>query len=157
MNPLLLELLPFVRQGYCCSQLLALLLLRSTGEENPMLVRAMHALCQGMGGNEGPCGLLTGGACVLGCLAGRGSDAEQASPSFVPLVSDYQQWFSERTGRYGGAACFQVIQGLSDDQGVARPAAGEWPGPAICGDLFADCWEKILSLLEEYAVPLESR
>jgi hypothetical protein len=114
-----------------------------------------------MGGNEGPCGLLTGGACVLGCLAGRGTDAEQAHSSFVPLVSGYQQWFAERTESYGGAACFQVIQGLyaeqGAEQGLTGPAKGDWPGPALCGALFADCWEKILSLLEEYDIPLESR
>ena len=29
MNPLMLELLPMVRQGYCCSQLLILLMLQA--------------------------------------------------------------------------------------------------------------------------------
>ena len=157
MNPLLLEILPLVRQGYCCSQLLMLLLLRSRGEENPPLIRAMQGLCHGMGGTEGPCGLLSGGACVLGCVAGRGKDDEQAHPSLVPLVSEYQQWFVERTGGYGGTACFQVVQGLSAERGLARPSGGELPGPSLCGDMFAECWEKILSLLEAYDIPLEGR
>ena len=157
MNPLVLEILPLVRQGYCCSQLLLLLLLQSVGRENPELVRAMHALCHGIGGSEGPCGLLTGGACVLGCVAGRGAEHESAHPAFVPLAYDYQQWFAGRTEHYGGTACFQVMQGLSAETGVSPPDAGNLPNPALCSDLFAECWEKIRALLEEYAVPLEPR
>lgn len=150
MNPLLLEILPWLRQGYCCSQLLALLMLRGLGDGNPTFVRAMHGLCHGLGAGEGPCGLLTGGACVLACLAGRGAEAEQAHPQFVPLVSDYQEWFAQRTENYGGPACFQIVQGL----GGERKAA---PSQALCGDFLAECWEKILSLLEAYDIPLESR
>jgi len=157
MNPLLLEILPLVRQGYCCSQLLMLLLLQSCGRENPELVRAAHGLCHGMGGSEGPCGLLSGGACVLGCMAGRGKEGESAHPSFVPLVAEYQQWFAGRTEKYGGTACFQVMQGLSAETGVPGPAAGDQPSPSLCGDFFAECWEKLRSLSEEYAVPMEPR
>ena len=35
MHPLMLELLPWVRQGYCCSQLLLLLLLQARGRRIP--------------------------------------------------------------------------------------------------------------------------
>ena len=157
MNPLVLEILPLVRQGYCCSQLLMLLLLQSFGHENPELIRAMHGLCHGMGGSEGPCGLLTGGACVLGCVAGQGKGSENAHPSFAPLVHGYQQWFAGRTEKYGGTACFQIVPGLSAETGVASPARGEQPGPSLCGDLFAECWEKICTLLEEYEIPMELR
>ena len=37
MHPMMLELLPWVHQGYCCSQLLVLLMLNARGEENPAL------------------------------------------------------------------------------------------------------------------------
>ncbi len=157
MNPLLLEIVPLVKQGWCCSQMLMLLLLQALDKENPDLIRSVHGLCHGLGGTEGPCGLLTGGACVLGCAAGRGRPEESAHPSFAPLLNDYQQWFAERTGAYGGIACFQVMEGLSADTGVQKPGAGEAPSPALCGDLFAECWEKILSLLEAYEIPLEGR
>jgi len=157
VNPLLLEILPLVRQGWCCSQLLMLVLLQGGGRENPALIRAVHGLCHGMGGTEGPCGLLTGGACVLGCLAGRGTDGENAHPSFVPLTAEYQQWFAERTEGFGGTECFRVMQGLSAATGVPGPAAGAQPSPSLCGDLFAECWEKICSLCEAYSVPLEPR
>ena len=110
MNSLVDEIMPLVSQDYCCSQVLMLLLMRKFGHENPELVRAMHGLCYGIGGSEGPCGLLTGGACMLGYIAGRGKSHESAHPSFVPLATDYQQWFAERTERYGSIACFQIME-----------------------------------------------
>jgi len=134
-----------------------LLFVQSIGHENPELIRAMHGLCHGMGGSEGPCGLLTGGACVLGCIAGRGKDGENAHHSFVPLVNDYQGWFAERTQKYGGLDCFQVMQGLSAETGVVHPAKGEEPNPSLCGGLFVECWEKILLLCEEYGIAMEPR
>lgn len=157
MNPLLLEILPLVRQGYCCSQLLIHLLLQTAGASNPQLVRAANGLCFGLGGSEGPCGLLTGGACVLGCLAGRGTDEEKAHPSLMPLLNDYQQWFAQRTQNFSGSACFQIMEGLSAETGMSNPGAGQQPDPMLCGDLLAQCWEKIIELLEAYGIPLEPR
>jgi len=154
MNPLVNEIMPLVSQGYCCSQVLMLLLTRKSGHENPELIRAMHGLCYGIGGSEGPCGLLSGGACVLGYIAGRGKDQESAHPSFVPLAADYQQWFAERTKRYGSTACFQIMEGLSAETGIALPVAGEKPTPCLCGGLFIECWEKIHALFEEYQTPM---
>ena len=45
MNPMMMELLPLVHEGYCCSQLLMLLMLQARDQENPDLVRAVHGLC----------------------------------------------------------------------------------------------------------------
>ncbi len=70
MNAVMLELVPWVREGYCCSQLLMLMILRAQGVENPGLVRAMGGLCHGMGQSGGASGLLTGGAAALGCTRG---------------------------------------------------------------------------------------
>lgn len=157
MNSIVLEILPLARQGFCCSQLLLLLLLRGLGRENAELIRAAHGLCHGMGGSEGPCGLLTGGACVLGYTTGKGTASEQPHPSLNPLLNDYQQWFAERTRSFGGAACHQVMQGLSTETGTGPPQAGEAPSPALCGPLFAECWDKILELLEAYHIEMERR
>ena len=62
MNAVMLELVPWVREGYCCSQLLMLMILRAQGVENPGLVRAMGGLCHGMGQSGGACGLRRGRA-----------------------------------------------------------------------------------------------
>lgn len=149
MNPLLLELLPWVRQGYCCSQLLLLLLLQAQGVENPALLRAMQGLCVGIGYSGGPCGLLTGGAATLACVAGKGQDTEQPHPLLDALLNDYARWFEERTRAFGGTYCDAVAQGLAVEQGRAVPA-GQTPDPAGCGDLLAECWEKILDLMQAY-------
>ena len=134
-----------------------LLPLQAAGRENPELLRAMHALCYGMGGSEGPCGLLTGGACVLGCIAGRGKDTEQPLPSFVPLVDEYRQWFETRVQQYGGSTCFQIMQGLSAETGIAHPPEGGAPNPSLCGNFFAECWEKLHELPESYGISMELR
>lgn len=151
MNPMMLELLPLVRQGYCCSQLLILLMLQLQQRENPDLVRAMHGLCHGIGQSDGPCGLLTGGACALALAAGKGADTETAHPMLTPLLNDYAVWFYERTSLYGGQSCGCIAAGLG-----ASPAGGRdaTPDPVACGDLLAQCWEKILELAQSYDLDL---
>ncbi len=151
MNPILMDVLPFVREGYCCSQLLVLLMLRARGEENPALVRSQQALCHGMGQSEGPCGLLPGGACALSILAGKGAQDEEPHPMLTPIVNEYAAWFYERTGQYGGYACPQVADGLgagADGNGVRDPVA--------CGELLAECWEKICELVESYGLDVNA-
>lgn len=144
MNGVLMELVSDVREGFCCSQLLMLLLLRERGEDNPTLVRAMHGLGMGIGFSNGPCGLLTGGAAVLGVLAGKGEPGELANPSFVPMVNDYAQWFFERTAPFGSPNCESVTQGLC--------GAGAQPNMLLCGNLLGECWEKLQEIREQYGV-----
>ncbi len=151
MNPILLEILPLIKEGYCCSQLLMHLLLQGAGQENPQLIRAMHALCFGMGGTEGPCGLLNGGACVLGCFAGRGTNDESAHPSLAPMVHEYQQWFTTYTNCSG--ICHHVMENLEQRPEVA--ALQHEHEHTKCGFLLAACWEKILELLETYEIDME--
>ena len=57
------RILELSRYGYFCSQILAILMLETTGEENPGLVRAMGGLNGGVGFSGGCCGCMTGGAC----------------------------------------------------------------------------------------------
>lgn len=151
MNPLLLELLPLVRQGYCCSQLLILLMLQVRDQQNPELVRAMHGLCHGIGQSDGPCGLLTGGACALALAVGKGADNETAHPMLTPILNDYAMWFYERVNPYGGISCGCIAAGLG---AVADGEQGGTPDPGACGDLLAECWEKILELAQSYDLDL---
>ena len=150
MNPMMMELLPLVHQGYCCSQIMLLLMLQARDQQNPDVVRAADGLCHGIGQSDGPCGLLTGGACALGLVAGKGADDETPHPMLSPLLNDYATWFYERTQAYGGYSCGQIAAGL----GAATGAAGEKPNPAACGDLLAECWEKILELVQSYELDL---
>lgn len=149
MNTLLMELVPWIREGYCCSQLLVLLALQAQGRENTPLVRAMQGLCQGIGESGGPCGLLTGGACVLGLWAGHGGSAEEAHELFTPLLNDYGTWFAERTAGCGGPSCSALLA----SGGQPLPLGGV-PYTALCGELMADCWGKLLDLAESYNIDI---
>lgn len=151
MNPLMLELLPLAHQGYCCSQLLVLLMLQMREQENPDLVRAMHGLCLGIGQSNGPCGLLSGGACALALAAGKGGENETPHPMLMPLLNEYAVWFHERTFAFGGHTCEQISMGLNPPA-EGNPTPG--PDPLACGDLLAECWEKILELAESYELDL---
>ena len=149
MHPVLMDVLPFVRQGYCCSQLLMLLMLQARGEENPALVRSLQGLCHGIGHSEGDCGLLPGGACVLALLCGKGADEEVPHQMLNPLLNEYATWFYERTAQYGGYTCPQVAAGLG-----ARKGEDGVPDPVACGELLADCWVKIGELVESYGLDI---
>ena len=61
MNPLLLDILPLLREKYCCSQILILMALHARGEENSGLIRALWGLCEGMAQGGQSCGLLSCG------------------------------------------------------------------------------------------------
>ena len=150
MHPMMMELLPLVRQGYCCSQLLVLLMSQAMDRECPDAVRAAQGLCHGIGRSDGPCGLLTGGAAALALAAGKGAEHESAHPMLTPLLYDYAAWFEERAAGFGGIRCGQVAAGL----GASSGASGETPNPVACGDLLAECWEKMLELIQSYELDL---
>ncbi len=155
MHPLLLELLPLIHKGYCCSQLLMQIFLQSVGQEyedHASLVRAMQGLCVGMGGQEGPCGLLASGACVLSCVAGRGRDDESMHPSLLPMVQEYHEWFLRHT-QSNGMCCTLLASFNAQQQEKHTPLGGH----SFCGNLLADCWEEICTLLESYHMEMELR
>lgn len=137
MHPLMLEIVPWVRQGYCCSQLLIVLLLQALQRESPELVRACRGLGYGIGQSNGPCGLLTGGACALAFLVEDGNNATLQS-----VLNEYAMWFEERVAPYGSSSCFSVAEGLGGES--------RHPDLMACGDLLCECWEKIVSLGQNY-------
>ena len=152
MHPLMMDLLPLVRQGYCCSQLLVQLLVQAQGREVPDLVRALHGLCHGIGQSGGPCGLLTGGACVLALLAGKGAEGEEPHPMLEAMCNDYANWFYQECEPFGGYGCENLSAGLMRQAGAAG-ACGR-PDMRVCGEFLARCWEKILEILESYEIDM---
>jgi len=102
------------QQGMFCSQILLTMGLEMRGEENPQLVRAASALAGGLGFSGGTCGSLTGGACLIGLYAGRGTSDEDDTGMLQPMVNDLVDWFNERVGeRYGGITCDEILDGKS--------------------------------------------
>lgn len=97
------------RQGYMCSQILVLLGLQMQGRENPDLVRSVHGLCGGLGVGE-TCGALTGGACLLGLYAGKGSPDEEDDPVLLLMLDGLVGWFKAEYGQqFGGIRCEEIL------------------------------------------------
>ena len=96
---------------FCCSQILMNLSLDLIGCEDPeirrRLVRAMNGLCGGVGGSRNNCGALTGAACGIGLICGRGETEEVAHPEMSPMVKALIQWF---TSEYGSIECCDIVE-----------------------------------------------
>lgn len=138
MNEYALDIMRLGGQGYCCAQIMVLLALEMQGVENPGLVRAMTGLCDGGGVRHCTCGILTGGACVLGYYAGKGRPDEQAHDVLPVMLEALTDWFTETVGnRFGGITCEAIVP---DDT----------PNPTVCGGMIGDCFEEIMRILVDY-------
>jgi len=103
------RILELGRNGFQCSQILLLLGLDLQGRSNPELVRSMQGLCGGMSAGQ-TCGALTGGACLLGLYAGRGSTEEDDDPRLLFMLDDFVTWFREGYGvEYGSLLCDDIV------------------------------------------------
>lgn len=137
MNETLIRLMALGGKGYVCSQILISLALEERGESNPGLVRAMAGLAYGCGNNQGPCGALTGGSCILGLYGGKGRDHEAASEKLPIMMQELSDWFLERVGsQHGGITCEAIV-------GKAGPEASR----RICGDIVSEVFEKAMEIL----------
>lgn len=97
------------RQGHCCSQILLTLGLELQGKQNPDLVRSMGGLCGGLGAGE-LCGALTGGACLLGLYAGKGTQDEDDDPLLLFMLDSLVEWFENEYGaEHGGIRCRDLL------------------------------------------------
>jgi len=132
-----LEIMPLALKGYCCSQILGLLALDAQGGENPGFVRALGGLCHGMGQCGQTCGVLTGGCCVLSFYLGKGADTEIASEKADLAVSEFVDWFKERTNPFGGINCADILGECYDAK----------PDTSRCATLLGDAWGQILTIL----------
>jgi C_GCAxxG_C_C family probable redox protein len=99
-------------QGFFCSQILMQMALDLQGCDNPPLVRAMHGLAGGLGFTGDICGALTGGVCVLGLYAGKGTPAQDDDPRLMFMIQDVLRWFRDGYGQaYGGLRCDKILEG----------------------------------------------
>ncbi|MBR0353203.1 MAG: C_GCAxxG_C_C family protein [Oscillospiraceae bacterium] len=122
------------RYGYFCSQILAILMLDTIGEENPGLVKAMGGLNGGVGYSQGCCGCMTGGVCLISYFTGKGEDTGYDDPQHKPALSEFTKWFEEEmTAEYGGIDCRDITKG--------NPAKRVEYCPAIIAATFEKCME----------------
>lgn len=146
MNGAEIDILRVAHQGFCCAQIMLQLALDLQGRENPGLIRAMAGLCHGLASTEGPCGVLTGGSCLIAYYAGKGRADDEADDKLPLLLGEFEEWFREtcRT-RFGGDRCVDIVTG-----GV--------PDRETCGGLLAEAWNKAIALLQENGFdPTESK
>ena len=129
--------------GFGCSQILIKLGLEARGQSNPGLVRAMSGLAGGVGSSGNLCGVLTGGACLLGLWAGNGGPGEEEHDRFFLMVDELVEWFDMEIGRRcGGMNCAQIAD-------CSLTLAGPLPG--CCGVILA-AWDKVGEILRKNGV-----
>ena len=89
------------QQGFCCSQCIVHLGLDILEESDPLLMKAMGGLCNGIH-NGRICGAYTGAACLLSML-----EPQKAADY---MIKELENWFVDT---YGGAdkniACASII------------------------------------------------
>ena len=126
------------RCGYFCSQIMAILLLETLGEDNPGLVKAMGGLNGGVGYSQGCCGCMTGGACLISYFTGKGEATGMDDAQHKPALADFTQWFEEEmTLEYGGIDCRDITKG--------NPAKRV----ECCPQIIAASFEKCMEILTE--------
>ena len=126
------------RYGYFCGQILAILMLETLGEDDPLLVKAMGGLNGGVGFSQGCCGCMTGGACLISSFTGTGEDTGYDDPQHKPALAEFTQWFEEEmTAEYGGIDCRDITRG--------NPAKRV----EYCPQIIAATYEKCMEILTE--------
>ncbi len=130
------RLIQLKEQGFCCSQMLLLVGLGDQGKTDEDLVRAVSGLAAGLFSGE-ICGALTGGACLLGLHAGRGTPDDAEDYRLGIMVGELAEWFSQEYGRlFGGIRCDDIL--------------GDDPGACIrCGSIVLATYAKARALLTE--------
>lgn len=144
MDETVIRVMRLRSQGYCCAQIMILLLLEDVGGERPDVVQAARSLCFGLGDMEGSCGVLTGGALSLGLMTGRGTEKGAHDERLRSMLEELSAWFRERMGGlHGGIACRDIV----------GPGA-EAPNPAHCGPAIIETYAKVLAILADAGIDL---
>lgn len=110
MTDTFFKMLELSQAGFYCSQILLIIGLEAQGKENPDLVRAMSGLIGGMGFSGKTCGALTGGACLLGLYAGKGTVEEMEDSRLNDMIKELVVWFEhDACSQYGGIDCDVIL------------------------------------------------
>ncbi|TWH48696.1 DVU_1555 family C-GCAxxG-C-C protein [Sporomusa sp. KB1] len=146
MTDRFLKLLELSQAGFYCSQILLIIGLEAQGKENPDLVRAMSGLVGGLGFSGRTCGALTGGACLIGLYAGKGSIEEIEDSRVNDMIREFAEWFEqEASSQYSGSTC-DIILEKNPQNRVSR-----------CPDLVLKTLDKVEAILEANGYDLSGR
>jgi C_GCAxxG_C_C family probable redox protein len=137
----LMRMMKLKGQGFYCSQIMVSMGLEDQGKSNPDLVGAARGLAGGLGFSGEVCGALTGGACLLGLYAGKGSPEEKDDPRLDWMVQALVEWFNEEYGgQYGGTRCDDILDGEPSNMA------------ARCPGIVVSTYQKAQELLAEYEI-----
>jgi C_GCAxxG_C_C family probable redox protein len=141
-----LRMMELAQQGFHCSEIILFMGLEAQGKTDPDLIRSVSALAGGIGFSGETCGALTGGACLLGLFAGRGSAEEQEDLKLKPMIQELVDWFSQKYGEtYSGIRCRDIT---NDDPAIP---------PTRCPKIVAGAYKKVRELLSENGFDWEKR
>lgn len=130
-----------VQHGFHCSEILVSMGLEAQGKANPDLIRAVSALAGGIGFSGEVCGSLTGGACLLGLYAGKGTAEEPDNPALKFMINELVEWFTAKYGaEYGGIRCRDITE---DNPSIP---------PTRCPRIVGGVYQKVKSLLQENGI-----
>lgn len=130
-------------QGFCCSQIIIILGLDDQGKENPDLIKAMQGLCGGIGRSGKTCGALTGGACLIGLNAGKGTPGEFGQAKINVMIKDLREWFEDAQGSID---CEGILDHSLDEGNIY---------PVQCGNIVSATFNKVQEILAAYTEDLE--
>lgn len=110
MTDAFLKLVELSQAGFYCSQIMLIIGLEAQGKENPDVVRAMSGLNGGLGFCGKTCGVLTGGACLIGLYAGKGVAEEMEDSRLNDMIKEFVEWFEQTVGsQYSGIDCNIIL------------------------------------------------
>ncbi len=147
MNDLAFKIFKLSASGFCCTQIMLKLALDEEETENNDLIRAVNGLCNGIGGTQKTCGVLSGGIGILGLYAGKGSEREYARENFSRMMHEFLEWFE---GSFESLECEQLI-------GLTKFEDGDQSYQVKCGDMLVKSYTKICEILSEYDYEIGSR
>lgn len=146
MDSKIFDIYKYASQGYCCTQILLLLVLGEEGKENYDLIRAANAMCVGMQ-CRGICGQLSGAIMTFGLYAGRGRIDEEKSENLRIMAEEFTDWFKEE---YNSTLCSDLVKvDIFTDEGEVYPVK--------CGEIILDVYNKMKDKLLEYGYELGER
>lgn len=141
IDDLSLRILRLNGAGYCCSQIMLILVLEAQSKTNADLVRAMGGLCFGVGLSGEVCGAFSGGACILSLYAGKGSSEETPDHRYPLMIDELMSWSRKRAEElYGGIRCDDILT--------------RYPDRRICGQIVTETYGVVMEILVAHGFDL---
>lgn len=122
MNEMFFKMVQLSQEGFFCSQIMLIIGLTAQGKENPDVIRAMSGLICGMGYQGKICGALTGGVCLIGLYAGKGTAEEKEDDRLNLMIGEFVEWFEEKNlPLYDSIDCDAILEDNPDNRKTRCP------------------------------------